>query len=88
MISGFLIAASWLSDPNPFRYFSKRALRIFPALAMVVALSALVLGPLVTTLPLSSYLANPRVAAYFSNVALRPSYDLPGVFDHFPIRER
>ncbi len=84
VISGFLIAASWLSDPNPFRYFSKRALRIFPALAVVVALSALVLGPLVTTLPLSSYLANPRVAAYFSNVALRPSYDLPGVFDRLP----
>jgi peptidoglycan/LPS O-acetylase OafA/YrhL len=84
VISGFLITASWLADPNPFRYFSKRALRIFPALAVVVALSALVLGPLVTTLPLSSYFANARVEAYFGNIALRPSYDLPGVFDRLP----
>ncbi len=84
VISGFLITASWLSDPNAFRYFAKRALRIFPALAVVVALSALVLGPLVTTLPLSSYFASPQVPAYFSNVALRPVYYLPGVFDRLP----
>jgi peptidoglycan/LPS O-acetylase OafA/YrhL len=84
VISGFLITASWMSDPNAFRYFSKRALRIFPALAVVVALSALVLGPLVTTLPLSSYFASPHVEGYFSNIALRPAYYLPGVFDGLP----
>ena len=84
VISGFLITASWLSDPSPFRYFAKRALRIFPALAVVVAVSALVLGPLVTTLPLSSYFASPQVPAYFSNIALRPVYYLPGVFDRLP----
>jgi peptidoglycan/LPS O-acetylase OafA/YrhL len=80
VISGFLITTSWLSDPSPLRYLQKRALRIFPALLVVVALSALVLGPVVTTLRLPEYFSDGRVVAYFWNILLRPSYDLPGVF--------
>lgn len=84
VISGFLITASWVSDANPLHYLEKRALRIFPALTVVVLLCALVLGPLVTTLPLGEYLANGRLRTYFENIILRPSYDLPGVFGSLP----
>ena len=35
-ISGYLITGSWFADPNIFRFFAKRFLRIWPALAVTV----------------------------------------------------
>jgi peptidoglycan/LPS O-acetylase OafA/YrhL len=35
-ISGFLVAASWRSDPSVVRYVARRALRIWPAMAVSV----------------------------------------------------
>jgi peptidoglycan/LPS O-acetylase OafA/YrhL len=85
VISGFLIATSWIADPNVPRYLEKRALRIFPALVVVVVLCAFVLGPVVTTLPLTQYFSNGRTRAYLLwNILLRPSYDLPDVFPALP----
>jgi len=80
VVSGYLIAQSWLSDPNPARFLAKRCLRIFPALIFVVVLSALVLGPAVTTLPMPDYLRSPQLSFYFRNIFLYPVYSLPGVF--------
>lgn len=80
VISGFLIARSWVNDPNVFRFAGRRALRILPALFLVLLLSCFVLGPAFTTLPLRDYLANARLWRYLGNVALDISYDLPGVF--------
>src|SRR5258708_4327934 len=37
VISGLLVARSFLSDPNPWRYLSKRCLRILPGLIVCVA---------------------------------------------------
>jgi peptidoglycan/LPS O-acetylase OafA/YrhL len=36
-ISGYLVTGSWLNDPNVFRFFAKRFLRLWPALAVTVA---------------------------------------------------
>ena len=80
VISGYLIAQSWRTDPNPVRYLAKRCLRIFPALIFVVCLSALVLGPAITALPLSAYFRAPQLSFYFRNIFLYPVYSLPGVF--------
>lgn len=80
VISGYLITESWFSDPNLFRYFTKRILRIFPALIFVVCLSALVLGPVMSTLPVFEYLRNPELIGYFRNIYLFPVYNLPDVF--------
>jgi peptidoglycan/LPS O-acetylase OafA/YrhL len=44
-------------------------------------LSVFVLGPLLTSLPLSEYFSNLHTRAYFSNIALYISYYLPGVFE-------
>ena len=79
--SGFLICRSWLSDPHPLRYLTRRALRILPGLILVVLLSIALLGPALTSLPVSAYLANTRTWAYLSNILLYPRYDLPGVFN-------
>ncbi|MET0444974.1 MAG: acyltransferase family protein, partial [Pseudorhodoplanes sp.] len=33
VISGYLVAASWLRDPNPGRFLQRRFLRVVPGLA-------------------------------------------------------
>lgn len=80
-LSGYLIVASWIRDPNAFRFLVKRALRIFPALILVVVLSACVLGPLVTTMSPKEYFAAPLFWSYFMNIKLYIIYALPGVFE-------
>src|ERR1700749_4903885 len=51
-ISGFLVTQSFEQSPNPRHFLAKRALRIFPGLFVATWVSAWVLGPLVSTLPL------------------------------------
>lgn len=79
-ISGYLIAGSWLRSPSSFSYLKNRALRIFPALIVVVMITTFVIGPLATALPLSDYFGDPHTWQYLMNVSLIGHYDLPGVF--------
>ena len=80
-ISGFLIAQSWSIEPHLWRYLAKRALRIFPALIVLLILTVLVLGPAFTTLPLRDYLASGDTWKYlFNNSVLALEHELPGVF--------
>src|SRR5665213_1599973 len=53
LISGYLVSKSWQSDPHAGRFLARGSLRIFPAL---VVLTTLILGPALTTLPLTEYL--------------------------------
>lgn len=82
VISGYLVAQSWLRDRNLFRFAYRRSLRIFPALVAVVVLTVVVLGPAMTTLPLAAYFSDPVLALYLRNIALYINYALPGVFLH------
>jgi peptidoglycan/LPS O-acetylase OafA/YrhL len=80
-ISGFLIPQSWRREPRLGRYLLKRALRIMPALIVVLLATVLVLGPLVTTWPLRSYLGSTESWLYFPrNATFRALGELPGVF--------
>ena len=82
IVSGFLVSQSWASDPRPVPYLAKRALRIFPGLLLLLLLSALVMGPMLTSLPLAEYFSNPGVHRYvWMNMALYPVYHLPGLFE-------
>lgn len=83
VMSGYLITGSWQRLQSPLIYFWHRSLRIFPALAVVVLLTALVMGPLVTSAP--SYWSDPGVIQYLKNIALGAQQDLPGVFTSNPI---
>ncbi|GAA1840833.1 acyltransferase family protein [Agromyces salentinus] len=84
VMSGFLITTSWLRTPSPLAFFRNRALRIFPGLVVVVLLTVFVLGPLVTTLSVPQYFAEPRTWRYLQNILLWPQFDLPGVFLNVP----
>ncbi len=84
VISGFLIAASLERNRLP-GYLAARALRIFPALFVCVALSVLVLGPLLTTA--ADYWRSPITWKYLGANALLSrdtQYFLPGVFETLP----
>lgn len=79
-LSGFLISGSAmrLSLKN---FLINRGLRIFPALAVEVLLSALLLGPIFTTLPLRDYFTILKFFLYFTNLLGAVYYYLPGVFN-------
>src|SRR6266446_9168661 len=80
-ISGFLVTQSFEQTARPLHFLAKRALRIFPGLFIVTLLSAFVLGPLVTTLPLGTYLSRPEPYQYvLGNTLLDQTvHELPGV---------
>lgn len=81
-ISGYLVASSWLHDPNILRFFMKRSLRIFPALIVLVLFSIFAVGPMNTTLSLPDYYSNALTWNYLRNIGLYIVYYLPGVFEH------
>jgi peptidoglycan/LPS O-acetylase OafA/YrhL len=84
-LSGYLVSQSFANDPNAVRFMARRLVRIVPGLVACVLACALVLGPLVTTLPLSSYLLDPQTGDFIlNNASLRPFFGLPGVFADAP----
>lgn len=46
LISGYLIAGSWISDPSIGRFLARRVLRLYPAFIAASFLSVLIVGPL------------------------------------------
>jgi peptidoglycan/LPS O-acetylase OafA/YrhL len=87
--SGYMIAGSYLRRGNPFEFLWARVLRIYPAYVFCLLASAFVLGPLVTTLSTSAYLADHGVVHYVTkNLALGKglAWYLPGVFSSNPLQ--
>jgi peptidoglycan/LPS O-acetylase OafA/YrhL len=79
-VSGYLIAGSWARAPRWNQFLWNRFLRIFPALFALVLVTTFVIGPLVTTLPMSVYFASPVTYQYLQNLTTLAVYHLPGVF--------
>jgi peptidoglycan/LPS O-acetylase OafA/YrhL len=86
VISGFLIAASFARRPHAGAFLAARGLRLFPGLFVSLLLVAFVMGPLVTTRPLTDYLTDPELSLFvIRNMALVSlQYTLPGVFEANP----
>ncbi|HTN39594.1 MAG TPA: acyltransferase [Asticcacaulis sp.] len=82
-LSGFLVASS-LERNDLASFLTLRVIRIFPALAVEVLVSALLIGTFVTTLSLGQYFSHPEFKAYFLNMIGDIHYFLPGVFDELP----
>ncbi len=81
-LSGFLVAGSAmrLSLTN---FLINRGFRILPALAVDIVVCSLIIGPLMTKLPLAQYFSEVDFFKYFLNVTGWIHYSLPGVFkDH------
>lgn len=83
-LSGFLVSGSLDRCRTLEGFAALRVLRIVPALAVEILLSAMLLGPLLTTLPLRSYFADRDFWLYFLNIFGLIRYELPAVFAHNP----
>lgn len=83
-LSGFLVASSLERLNHLPTFLAMRVLRILPALAVEVIMSALILGPLLTVLSLQQYFAGIEFWRYFWNIVGYIHYELPGVFQSNP----
>jgi peptidoglycan/LPS O-acetylase OafA/YrhL len=83
-MGGFLVTGSFLRNSIPV-FMMLRGLRMFPALLFEVGISALILGPLLTTLPLEAYFTNRHFFSYFLNLIAYIHFELPGVFLDLPL---
>lgn len=86
--SGFLVCGSMLRLESIGKFARARALRIYPALLVAVSLTALLLGPLVSTLPVREYLLDPQTYLYVvrnSVLFAGVEHSLPGVFTQLPL---
>ncbi|HQS68477.1 MAG TPA: acyltransferase [Novosphingobium sp.] len=82
VISGLFISASFERTRNKWDFVRNRALRIMPALIVAISVLVLVVGPIVTAVPLSSYFQSGETWLYFRNIAFLPmALHLPGVFE-------
>lgn len=84
-LSGFLVAGSLERSKTLITFLGLRVFRIMPALSVEVLLSALILGPLLTTKSLGEYFADPVFHSYFWNILGDIHYRLPGVFESNPV---
>ncbi|MFT8245600.1 acyltransferase family protein [Roseomonas sp. BN140053] len=83
-LSGFLIAVSLLRQPTAMVFLRNRALRILPALAVVVALTVFALGPAVTTS--QEYWKASGTYSYLLNATMYSWWPyLPGAFTDNPV---
>lgn len=80
-LSGFLVAGSLARSASLPEFLTLRLLRIIPALAAVLLATALLLGPLLTALPLREYLRDPGLPLYLYS---QPNFALPGLFEANP----
>lgn len=83
-LSGFLVAGSALRLNSVGTFLGFRALRIFPALAVEVTISALVLGLFFTTYSFGDYFFSKDFLQYLGNMLGLVHYHLPGVFEDNP----
>jgi peptidoglycan/LPS O-acetylase OafA/YrhL len=83
-LSGFLVASSLIRNRNLITFAGLRVLRIVPALAVDTLFCALIIGVLLTSVPLREYFSSREFAKYFLNIVGDIHYTLPGLFLNNP----
>lgn len=85
ILSGYLVVLSLERSPHVLSFLWRRALRIYPALFVVVVLCVVGLGPWLTRLSAEAYWAAPVTWEYGLNAsAYWIRFWLPGVFEANP----
>lgn len=85
-ISGFFISLSYERSKTKIDFVVARFLRLYPALLVVLVVSALVIGPLFTELTAHDYFSSKEVHRYITgNLKLKDiHFQLPGLFQDNP----
>ncbi len=87
--SGFLVTASLFNRGDLTHFLWARALRLFPAIWLMVPLTVFVLAPALTTMPVKDYLTSPTTWEYVrktGTIVGGVRWSLPGVFDTLPLK--
>jgi peptidoglycan/LPS O-acetylase OafA/YrhL len=86
-LSGILVAQSLLRSGSVLNYAVARSLRIFPALIVCVALTALILGPIFTHGSLVHYFTDKQLPLYVIKtlMLITGSAPLPHLFQNQPL---
>lgn len=81
-LSGLMLSRSYAFRPDPAAFAKARLLRIFPGLIVCGMVTAWIIGPLNTTLPIGDYFAQADTLLYPLSMPLLFNFaDLPGVFE-------
>ncbi|WP_102128593.1 acyltransferase family protein [Deinococcus planocerae] len=87
-MSGYLVMGSWERRPDTAAFARARALRVWPALIVVVAATVVLIGPALSTDP-GGYWASVQTWAYVQNLFLHQPPGgqrfLPGLFETNPL---
>lgn len=83
-LSGFLVTRSMIQKKTASEYFGTRVRKIIPPLFVVIPITAFVLGPCVTALPIKEYFSTSGTYKYLLNIVLIRQHFLPGVFEGNP----
>lgn len=94
-LSGLLVTNSLLEKKSVLEYLIARAFRILPALALVLTVSALIIGSMCTSLSLGAYFGDLNTYLYIKHHLFMQSwgtqslgyYNLPGVFNDNPYKD-
>ena len=86
-ISGYLLVKSLQFNPCPIRFVKNRILRIYPGLLVCVMVCSIIIGPLVTEVPLPVYFTSKEFYKFLANSFgfVMPSLTLPGTFSKLAI---
>jgi peptidoglycan/LPS O-acetylase OafA/YrhL len=86
VVSGFLVAGSYINRRDLRFFIRSRILRIVPGYLVCVFACAYLIGPWITTLPLGEYLKHPDTLFYvLRNMTFYSmQWTLPGVFESNP----
>jgi peptidoglycan/LPS O-acetylase OafA/YrhL len=87
--SGFLVTGSLIKRGSLGAFLWARALRIYPALWVMLIITAFVLAPALTSLTVSDYFARAETYDYFAKCATvlgGVRWSLPGVFETVPLK--
>ena len=82
LLSGYLIAQSWYSQPKAWPFLKKRLLRIYPGFIVASVICALFVGPL-AAIP-STYFGSFDLSTFFIGLAFLSVPIVPEVFSDTP----
>jgi peptidoglycan/LPS O-acetylase OafA/YrhL len=83
-ISGYLVTQSWFRSDNSKQFAKKRLLRIYPGMIASFLVVSLLIGSVMTELPLGEYLINLIIMLpdFVLGIIVFYMPNLPGVFSH------
>lgn len=79
-ISGMVVTNSLLQKRDVVVFFISRIFRLMPALILVLLVTVLVFGPILTKVPVSDYFSQETFRYFAWNLYFKTRFTLPGVF--------